>query len=183
MNTVDPRLRMVKKMAIKFLAERRGLIMASQPARSLFTVTIIARLREGLKVLLVILGWAVSLAAFTLQAIFQGQLLPVSAFAQGGNISSPYVVDLFYGGIFATSVLAAMILDDAGKAIVSLLASYLLADVIVYLVIALPGLLGIFFPEVLSKTGISFAFAASFPLGLLLEMVGTLVGITLAERV
>jgi hypothetical protein len=172
---------MVKKMRMRFLAERRGLIMARQPF--LIRVSVRKRLREGLKVLLVILGWAASIAAFTLQAIFQGQLLPVSALAQGGNVGSPYAVDLFYAGIFATSVLAAMILDDAGKAIISLLASYLLADVIVYLVIALPGLLGLFYPEVLTKTGISFAFAASFPIGLLLEMVGTFIGIALAERI
>ena len=181
MNTVDPRLRMMKKMTMRFLAERRSSIMASQPF--LIRVSVRKRLREGLKVLLVIAGWATSIAAFTLQAIFQGQLIPVTALAQGGNVSSPYAVDLFYTGIFATSVLAAMILDDAGKAIVSLLASYLLADVIVYLVIALPGLLGLFFPEVLAKTAISFAFSASFPVALLLEMVGTFIGIALAERI
>jgi hypothetical protein len=155
--------------------------MASQPF--LIRVSVRKRLREGLKVLLVVAGWAASIAAFTLQAIFQGQLLPVSALAQGGNAGSPFAVYLFYAGIFVTSVLAAMILDDAGKAIISLLASYLLADVIVYLVIALPGLLGLFYPEVLAKTAISFAFAASFPIGLLLEMVGTFIGIALAERI
>jgi hypothetical protein len=157
--------------------------MASQPNPSSLTGSIKLRLLVGLKPVLVILGWSTSLAALTLQAIFSGQLIPGTALSQGGNVSNPYATDIFYIGIFLASVLAAMVIDDAGKAIISLLVAYLLTDVLVYAVIALPGFLGLFkYREVLVTTGITFAFAASFPLALIIELVATFVGIGLGER-
>jgi len=136
-----------------------------------------------LKPLLLVLGWGTCLAAFTLQAIFQGSLLPSTGLSQAGNITSPYATHIFYIGIFSTSVVASILLEDAGRAIISFFATYLLADVIIYFVLALPGYVGSFqYPQVLFKSSTAFVLAGTFPVPLLVELVATITGIALAER-
>jgi hypothetical protein len=138
-----------------------------------------------LKLVCVILGWGTSLSALTLGAVFQGLLIP-----QGKGIllpevmgASPFGLGIFYAGIFAVSVLAALVISDAGNALVSCLASYGLSAVLTYIILALPGFIGAFpFPEVLIQAAIVFTFTASFPFALLLEIIGTLLGTSLSER-
>jgi hypothetical protein len=90
---------------------------------------------------------------------------------------------IFYSGVFAVSLLAAILLNEAGTALVSFFASYLLGAIITYFVLALPGFVGTFdFPEVLSRTAIAFTFGTSFPMPLFVELTGTLVGVWLSER-
>ena len=176
-------LRSVKIRTIQVVRESGNFTAAQAFAPSDHRSRIVLDLGRRLKVVLLILGWATSLAAFTLQAIFQGSLLPSTALAQPGNITSPLAIWIFYVGILSASLLAAFLLEDAGRAIISLFISYLLADVIIYVVIAMPGYVGGFpYSQVLFKSAISFVFAGSFPIPLLLEILGTISGIALAER-
>jgi hypothetical protein len=132
-----------------------------------------------------ILGWGTSLSALTLGAIFQGLLIP-----QGKGIllpevmgAAPWGLGIFYTGIFAVSILAALVISDAGNALVSCLASYGLSAVLTYLVLALPAFVGAFpFPEVLVQAAIVFTFTASFPFAIVVEILGTLLGTNLSER-
>jgi hypothetical protein len=135
---------------------------------------------------LVTCGWGATLSAFTLGGIFQGQLLPSQP---PGNLlpevinAGPWGPGIFYSGVFAVSIVAAIILNEAGTAVVSFFVSYLLGSIITYLVLALPGFVGVFdLPEVLYRTAIVFTFSSSFPVPLLVELTGTLVGVWLSER-
>jgi hypothetical protein len=131
-------------------------------------------------------GWGATLSAFTLGGIFQGQMLPSQP---PGNLfpevinAGPWGPATFYSGVFAVSILAAILLNEAGTALLSFFASYLLGATITYFVLALPGFVGAFnLPEVLDRTAIVFTFGTSFPLPLLVELLGTLVGVSLSER-
>jgi hypothetical protein len=139
-----------------------------------------------LRPVVVICGWGATLSAFSLGGIFQGQLLPAQS---PGNLfpevisASLWGPGIFYSGVFAVSLLAAILLNEAGTALVSFFASYLLGAIITYFVLALPGFVGTFdFPEVLSRTAIAFTFGTSFPMPLFVELTGTLVGVWLSER-
>jgi len=145
------------------------------------------RIVYRVKPVLVILGWSTSMAAFALTTIFQGQLLP-REFNGGGNYvqvlnASPLGLWIFYFGTFATSVLAAMVISDAGKALVSFFVSFLGAAIITDLVLSLPDFLGIFaIPGALQEAAVIFTFTAFFPLLLLVTLAGTILGIGLGER-
>lgn len=141
---------------------------------------------QRLKPALVTCGWAASLAGFTLGGIFQGQLLPPQP---PGNLfpevstSGPLGPAIFYAGIFAASILAPILISDAGTAIISFFFSYLLGSIITYFVLVLPTFVGVFpYPELLSRSAIAFTFTTSFPIPLLVEIMGTLGGIWFSER-
>jgi hypothetical protein len=138
------------------------------------------------KPILVTLGWATTLSGFTLGGIFEGQLLPPQP---PGNLlsevinSNPLAPVIFYVGIFTVSILAAIVLDEAGITLASFFASYGLGAILTYVVLVLPGYVGLFsLPVVLSRTAIVFTFSTSFPIPLLVELTGTLLGIWLSEQ-
>lgn len=88
----------------------------------------------------------------------------------------------FFVGIFLVSVFASFLINDVGKALFSFFGSYCLAGVVTYFVLALPGFVGAYAaPEVLVRLAIIFTFTASFPIPLVVELVGTLTGSWLAE--
>lgn len=137
----------------------------------------------------VILGWATSIAALTLATIFQGLLLPKNI--NGGGLyndvvnGNPLGLLIFYLGNFGICVIAAMVIGDPGKALISFFPSFIGAAIVTYLVLALPDLLGLFpflTPGVLQESASVFALTAFFPVLLLVNLAGTVLGIGLSER-
>jgi hypothetical protein len=145
------------------------------------------RIIRKLKPLLVVLGWATSTAALALATIFQGQLLPKNI--NGGGLygqvvnASPLPIWIFYVGNFAVCVVAAMVISDPARSLVSYFPSFIGAAAITYLVLALPDFVGAYDPQqVLQDTATIFTFTAFFPLLLLVNLAGTVVGIAVGER-
>jgi len=141
-------------------------------------------LRTALRTILVILGWATSLAAITLVGIFNGLLLPkglggLLPQVLGGSIWGPWIL---YLAMLATSFLAAFLIENPGIAFGSFFVSFCLAGAITYLVLILPGLLGAFNSAgVLAEASIRFTFVALFPFPLIAGLLGTILGLGLAE--
>lgn len=141
-----------------------------------------------LRPFLAILGWSVSTAALTLATIFQGLLLP-KVYGSGGGFldevvnGNPIWAWTFYLGNFGISILAVMFISDLGTSIVAFFLSYVGAGCITYAVLALPDFMGVFpFPGALEGSAVTFTFGAFFPLLLLIDLVGTIVGAALGER-
>jgi hypothetical protein len=137
-------------------------------------------LRAGL----VVLGWGTTIGGIVLTAMFQGLLLPTSAQGVYTQVNTPTSGPLlFYLAIFGVSTVGGIVLEDVGVAVLSFFLSYALGGTIIFLVLALPAYLGLFaFANALYDTAIVFAFAALFPLPLLLGLIGTIIGVWLAER-
>lgn len=145
------------------------------------------RLLTWSKYVLLILGWGTSTAALTLATIFQGLLLPRNI--NGGGLysevvsSNPIWLVIFYLGNLTICLVAAMAISDVSRALVSFFASFLVAAGITDLVLALPDFLGIFpFPGALQEAATIFTLTAFFPVLLLVNFAGTILGISLAER-
>ncbi len=137
---------------------------------------------QRLKPIFVILGSATSSAAIVLAAIFHGFLIPHVPFFRSGVAGAEWVTPLVYLGIFGISVLAALVIRDLGPAIGAFFASYLLAAGITFLVLVLPGYTGALpSPDLIVAAGVQFTFTAFFPL-LFVELVATLLGAALSER-
>jgi len=139
-----------------------------------------------LKPTAIVVGWGTTLAGFTLGGIFQGQLLPPQApgnlFPEVSN-TGPLGPIVFYTGILSISVIAPLLINDAGRALLSFFASYLLGSVITYFALVLPAYTGAFpLPGLLSGTAIDFTFSTTFPIPLFAELAATLVGIWVSER-
>ena len=137
------------------------------------------------KPVFVSLGWGITIASITLAAIFQGFLVPQSLgkflpeVSHGGQLG----LAVFFASIFAVSIFASLVINDVGKALFAFFAAYALAGVVTYFVLALPGFVGAYpAPEVLVRVAIIFTFTASFPIPLVVELVGTMAGSFLAER-
>jgi hypothetical protein len=147
----------------------------------------IAVLRRA-KPLLAVLGWAASTAALTLATIFQGYLLPKVYGAGGGFLdevlnANPVWLWIFYLGNFGICILAALVISDLGTTVIGFFVSYGVAAGITYMVLSLPDFIGVFpFPGVLEGSAVTFTFGAFFPLLLLVNLVGTIVGAALSER-
>jgi hypothetical protein len=140
------------------------------------------------KPLLVVLGWATSIASLTVGGILSGFLLPV--YGGGGDLQpeviyrGPWELILFYLGIFGVSVVASLVIADFGKAVIAFFASYILAATVTYLIIALPAFVGAFpVQDVLVTSAVKFTFGAFFPILLFLGLAATIVGSALSERV
>lgn len=140
-----------------------------------------------IRIVLVVLGWATTVAALTLFTIFNGQLLPKNI--NGGGLyyevvnASPIGLWIFYLGSFGTSLLCAMMISDAGKALICFLPSYIGAAIITFLVLALPDFVGVYDPsQVIQESAVVFTLGAFFPLLLLANFAGTIAGIFLGER-
>jgi hypothetical protein len=145
------------------------------------------RIPRGFKIFLVVLGWSTSSAAFALATIFQGQLLPRNI--NGGGLyadvtnGDPLVLLLFYGGSFAISILAALVISDVGVSLASFFSSYIGTGLITYFVLGLPDLFGVYDPlGVIQGSAVTFTFTALFPLLLFVSLAGTVAGMALAER-
>lgn len=146
------------------------------------------RIFRSLRPVLVILGWATSSATLTLATIFQGQLIPKDI--NGGGLysavlnASPSVLWVFYLGNFGISLLAAMIIGETGASFISVFASILSAAGLTFLVLALPDLLGVVYDpqQTIQQSAVTFTFVAFFPLLLLVNLMGTVVGVALGDR-
>jgi hypothetical protein len=141
-------------------------------------------MRRRIVSFLVVLGWAISSAAFTLGTIFQGQLLPRNINGGGlyGNViaGNSLVLFIFFAGGFVVSLIAAMQIGDLEKSIISFFASYIGCAMITYAVLVLPDLAGVYDPAgAIAGSGVTFTFGAMFPLFLLFELAGTIVGVAL----
>lgn len=135
----------------------------------------------------IVLGWATAIAALTLFTIFHAQLLPRNI--NGGGLyaevvsPNPLWLLIFYLGNFAICVLAALVISDIAKALVSFFASFIGAALITGFVLSLPDLLGIFpYPGALQQAAVIFTFGAFFPLLFLVNFAGAISGSFLAER-
>ncbi len=144
-------------------------------------------LRGRLRQLLVILGWGSSTASLTLATIFQGFLLPRNI--NGGGLlpevvnASPLPLVIFYGGNFAICILAAMVISDLSATLAAFPASFVLAWIISFLVLALPDFLGMLPVQgLLQESAIIFLFTAFFPYLLIVNSAGTIIGVAMAER-
>ncbi|HYU55476.1 MAG TPA: hypothetical protein VEL71_04575 [Candidatus Dormibacteraeota bacterium] len=128
---------------------------------------------------LIILGWATSDAAVVLAAMFHGLLLP-----QYHGSSDTYSTTIaLYLVLLGISVLAALVIGDFATTIVSFFASYLLAMAMTYIVIVLPGYTGALpSPEVIISAAVVFTFDAFFPIPLVIEFAGSILGLGLSER-
>ena len=140
---------------------------------------------QWLKTPLVTAGWGTVLAALTVGTIFQGFLLPTT----GGGLlpevynAGPLVLSIFYLGCLGASTLAAMTIAEPEPAIVAFFASYGFSGFLTFLVLALPELTGVVQTNgILQELAILHTFQAIFPIALLVDLVGTLVGLSLAER-
>jgi hypothetical protein len=136
------------------------------------------------KPLLVVLGWATSLATLTLGVMFQGLLLPnASELPPESYGASSLWLWVFYLGSFGICILAAMLISDLGQSVVSVFFVYGLTGLITFAVLALPDFLGILQPPgVLQEPAVSFAFNALFPFPLFVYFIGTIAGNVLGER-
>jgi hypothetical protein len=136
------------------------------------------------KPLLVVLGWATSLASLTLGIIFQGLLLPnASELLPESYGASSLWLWVFYLGSFGICLLAAMLISDFGQSVVSVFFAYGLTALIVFVVLALPDFLGIFQPSgLLQEPAVSFTFNALFPFPLFVDFIGAIAGSALGER-
>jgi len=136
------------------------------------------------KPLLVVLGWAASLATLTLGSIFQGLLLPNPYELQPQQFgASPFGLWIFYIGSFGICLLAAMVISEVGQSLVSVFLAYGLTVFITFGVLALPDFSGIVQPPgILQQSSLLFTFNALFPLPLFVDLVGTIVGSGLGER-
>lgn len=138
---------------------------------------------QRLKPIFVILGWATSSAAIVLAAIFHGFLIPHVPFFRQGVAGADWALPAVYLGVFVISVLGALVIGDLGVAIGSFFTSYCLGIILTYFILVLPGYTGALpSPDVLVQAGVQFTFIAFFPALLLIELVGTLVGAALYER-
>ena len=144
-------------------------------------ISILSKLRLPL----IVLGWGTSLAALTLGTIFQGYLLPTT---QGGLLpqvygESPVGLWIFYLGCLGISALAAMAINDPGPGIIGFFISFGISAFLTAFVLQLPEAVGIVQSNgVLQETAILETFSAVFPLALIVDLVGTLLGLGLGER-
>jgi len=140
---------------------------------------------KWLKIPLVTAGWGTVLATLTVGTIFQGFLLPTT----GGGLlpevynAGPLVLSIYYLGCLGASALAAMTIAEPGPAIVGFFASYGFSAFLTFIVLALPELTGVVQTNgILQEFAILHTFQAIFPIALLVDLVGTLLGLSLAER-
>jgi len=141
------------------------------------------RLRRSFRILLIVLGWSTTISGIILAAVFQGYLVPTlhGPYAIGGQ---PIFVVIYYLGVLAVSVLAAVLIDDPGSSILGFFFAFPSAWVIAFITLSLPATLGLIpVGEILVTTAISVTFAAFFPFVLIAGLVGTFLGIVLSERV
>ena len=143
------------------------------------------RLIREAKSVLVILGWGTSTSGLAVSLIFSGYLLPKNI--NGGGLYSGVInasllpVWIFYIGNFAICILAAIVIADASRTILSFFPSYLVAAAITYMVLSLPDFLGCC-SGVLEGAAVSFTLTAFFPYLFLVDFVGTLAGVAVNER-
>src|SRR5947209_20557560 len=138
-------------------------------------------LKRSFRVLLIVLGWSITISGIILAAVFQGYLVPTlhGPVAVGGQ---PVIVVIYYLGILAVSVLAAVLIDDPGLSIVGFFLAFPSAWVIAFLILSLPATPGVILVgEILVTTALAVTVADSFPFVLIAVRVGTFMGIALSE--
>jgi len=145
----------------------------------------VPRVLRFLKHPLVILGWATSIAALTLWAIFLGYLLPKNV-TGGGFLSavvnaSPVPIVIFFLGSFGICALAAVVISDTTRTILSFFPSFVGAWIITYFVLILPDLLGCC-QGVLERAAVSWTLVAFFPYVFFVDLLGTLVGMGVSGK-
>lgn len=136
------------------------------------------------KPFLVTLGWGVSNASITLSGMFQGILLPRG---RGGLLGETQIGPVgplvFYLAYFGISVVAGLALQEPGSTLFSYFVSYGGGAIITYWILTLPGTIGVFpVPEILVRVAIIFTFSALFPFPLIFGLLGTFLGLVLADH-
>lgn len=97
--------------------------------------------------------------------------------------ANPFGLWIFYLGSLGISAVSAMAIYDAGPAIVGFFAAYGVSAFLTFLVLALPEILGIVQTNgVLQQVAILHTFSAIFPLALIVDLVGALIGVAVGER-
>ena len=136
------------------------------------------------KPVLVVVGWATSLATLTISIIFQGLLLPNAYELSPESFgSSSLLFWIFYLGSFAICVLASMVIFDFAQSVVSFFFAFLLNALIIFFVLVLPDLLGIVQPQgTLQEPSVTFVFDALIPVSLFVDLAGTIAGSAISER-
>ena len=133
------------------------------------------------KPVLVVLGWAVSIASLALTGILRGIIIPHSSQYVPQAGSGILGVAVYYGGIFGLSILAGWLLADTSKAVVGFFVSYGVGMFLTFLALAMPGLAGVIPGSIAELSAIVFAFTALFPLAFLAGLVGALLGAASSE--
>jgi hypothetical protein len=127
-------------------------------------------MRRPLRDALIILGWAIILANFILNTIYQG--LPLNIW--------------ILLSIFLVSAFAGFLLVDADRIVLASLATILLSAVIIFLCLSLPALLGrIGIPQlgaILYAGALGLTVKYLFPFPIALCILGGLVGGMMGER-
>lgn len=132
--------------------------------------------------LLVIMGWAVSIAAVVLQAFYSGHSYHIGALTTYGPSMTAFDTVL----LLVPSAFAGLILVDAGFILLSCFAALGVSTLIVFLCIISPNILGIVAHPVLQqelmRAALIFIFRSFVPAGIILCLVGGVLGGIAGER-
>lgn len=132
------------------------------------------KLAKAVTPVLVIAGWGVILGSLALTAVVQGLVIPHNP--QFSVESVLLEIILYYAGIFAASVIAGLLLQKIGLALLGFIFSYGIGIVVCDIGLILPGLLG-YVPEAPAEgLAFVFVFTAFFPIPLFAGLLGALVG-------
>ncbi len=132
------------------------------------------KLAKAVTPVLVIIGWGLVLGSLTLTAIVQGLVLPHNPEFSVESVLLEII--LYYLGIFAASVIAGLLLQEIGLALLGFIASYIIGMALCGIALTLPGLLG-YAPEVQAEgIALVFVFTAFFPITLFVGLIGALAG-------
>ena len=119
-------------------------------------------------------GWGLVIGSLALTAIVQGLVIPHNP--QFSVESVLLEIILYYLGIFAASVIAGLLLQKIGLALLGFIASYGIGIILCDIALTLPGLLG-YVPEGAAEgVAFVFVFTAFFPITLFVGLIGALVG-------
>ena len=122
----------------------------------------------------VVVGWGVILGSLALTAIVQGLVIPHNP---QFSIESVFVeIILYYLGVFVASLIAGLLLQKIGLALLGFIASYGIGIILCDFALTLPGLLG-YVPEIPAEgVAFVFVFTAFFPITLFVGLIGALIG-------
>lgn len=134
------------------------------------------------KNLLVMMGWAVSIAAIVLQAFYGGHAYHMTTLTTYGPAMTSFDTVL----LLAPSALAGLIMVDAGLILLSCFAALGVSGLIVFLCIISPNILGIVAHPILQqelvRAAVIFIFRSFVPAGIILCLIGAVLGGIAGER-
>jgi len=96
----------------------------------------------------------------------------------------PFEVTYYYLGLFGVSILATLVMEDAGLSVLGFFISYVVGLVITCSLLSLPAFMGTTaFPELVFRLAVTVTFFAFFPLAFFVGLIGTFIGIGLGSRI